>query len=104
VRRIAKIDANQPEIVQALRKAGARVTTLHRVGGGVADLLVSFRRAWFLLEIKNGAKPPSKRKLTPDEARWIAEQEAVVHVVESTEQALQAIGVRLPNEAWREIV
>ena len=32
MRRAAKVDANQPEIVQALRKAGCFVQPLHTVG------------------------------------------------------------------------
>ena len=40
--RRAKVDQNQSEIVSALRDFGATVTSLHRVGEGVPDLLVSF--------------------------------------------------------------
>jgi hypothetical protein len=44
--RIRRVDANQREVVKALRKAGAEVTFIHTLGKGVADLLVSFRNVW----------------------------------------------------------
>lgn len=70
MRRAAKIDANQLDIVEALRRCGATVQPLHTVGQGVPDLLVGFRGQTLLLEVKDGAKPPSERKLTPDQVRW----------------------------------
>lgn len=38
--RAAKVDKNQPEIVEALRAEGAVVQHLHAVGVGCPDLLV----------------------------------------------------------------
>lgn len=70
MRRASKIDANQPEIVSALRKVGATVVTLAAVGKGVPDLLVGFRQSTYLLEVKDGQKPPSDRQLTPDQIDW----------------------------------
>ncbi|HJP47915.1 hypothetical protein [Acinetobacter venetianus] len=43
MRRAAKIDANQTEIVKALRKFGASVQSLASTGKGCPDLLVGFR-------------------------------------------------------------
>lgn len=90
--RARKVDANQPEIVAALRKAGAEVTDLSRVGGGVPDLLVSYRKQWFLVECKDGKKPPSARSLTADQREWMYKQNAVTYVVNSVDDALKAIG------------
>lgn len=70
MRRAAKIDANQPLIVEALRKAGATVQPLHTVGSGVPDLLVGFQNRTALIEVKDGSKPPSERRLTPDQQEW----------------------------------
>lgn len=86
-----RIDANQPVIVKALRKLGASVQTLHEVGRGCPDILVGFRSSNYLLEVKDGAKPPSKRKLTDDEMKWHAEWNGTVYVVESIEQAMEVI-------------
>ena len=90
MRRFARVDDNQAEIVQALRKAGVVVTPMHQLGKGVADLLCSYRQVWTVLEVKDGSKPPSARKLTTDEARWIAAQKAPVYVVTT---ALEAVGL-----------
>lgn len=77
--RAKKIDANQNEIVEVLRKAGLSVAITSMVGNGFPDLVVS-GAAWhertgkywktILVEIKDGDKPPSARKLTPDEKKF----------------------------------
>lgn len=83
MRRAAKVDANQTEVVKALRKIGATVQPLHTVGRGCPDLLVGWRQKNFLFEVKDGNKPPSARELTPDEKRWIADWRGPVFVVTS---------------------
>lgn len=65
-RRAARVDANHAEIVGCFRACGCDVLDLSRVGGGAMDLLVHHRPTGrlFLVENKDGKKPPSKRKLT----------------------------------------
>lgn len=89
----AKVDANQPEIVSALRSAKASVQHLHAVGAGCPDILVCFRNVLYLMEIKDGKKPPSKRKLTPDQVKWHGDWCGDVHVVKNVEEALAVIGL-----------
>lgn len=89
--RAAKIDRNQPEIVQALRKAGASVQHLHSVGAGCPDLLCAVSGRVFLVEVKDGTKPPSAQKLTPDQAEWHAGWKSVVHVVNSVDAAIAVV-------------
>ena len=90
----ARIDANQPAIVAALRKAGATVQSLAGVGCGVPDLLVGIAGKTMLMEIKDGAKPASARRLTPDQLVWHAAwQGGTLAVVDSPEAALRALGV-----------
>lgn len=91
MRRAARVDDNQAAVVKALRMIGAAVTPIHMVGRGVSDLLVSFRQRWFVLEVKDGAKPPSARELTPDEKRWIGEQRAAVFIVTSPWEAVDLV-------------
>jgi hypothetical protein len=66
----ARVDDNQWLIVQTLRQHGASVQPLHTVGKGCPDLLVGFKGRNYLLEVKDGLKSPSKRKLTPDQSAW----------------------------------
>lgn len=88
MRRAARTDRNQPEIVAALRKRGCTVLCLHAVGKGCPDLLVGHNGLNFLLEIKDGSKPPSARKLTPDEAVFFEEWRGQAVVVASVEEAI----------------
>jgi predicted RecB family nuclease len=92
MRRAAKVDGNHGEIVAALRKAGAGVCDLSAVGQGCPDLLVSYRSRWHLVEVKDGSRPPSERRLTPRQTAWHDSHLARVHVVNSVDEALEAIG------------
>ena len=84
-----RVDANQAEIVADLRGIGATVQHLHEVGKGCPDLLVGWQGNNWLFELKDGSKPPSKRRLTPDEQIWHNEWRGTVIVIRSFEQALQ---------------
>ncbi len=93
-RRFARTDANQTEIVAALRKAGASVQSLAALGKGVPDLLVWHSGTGYaLIECKDGSKVPSHRVLTPDQIEWIAKWRGPVHVVLCPADALRVIGV-----------
>lgn len=91
MRRAARVDANQEAIVEALRKIGCRVHTMQAMGGGFPDLLVSFRGMLSLIEVKDGSKPPSQRKLTPAQEKWHAEWGDDVRVVKSVQEAIEAV-------------
>ncbi len=91
-RRAAKVDANQGAIVRALRSIGATVQSLATVGKGCPDIVVGWGGQNYLLEIKDGAKVPSKRALTPLEQDWHDMWRGSVQVVESVDDALRAIG------------
>jgi hypothetical protein len=82
-----RVDTTHPEIVLALRQVGASVQSLASVGKGCPDLLVGYRMRWYVLE----AKTPGGT-LTPDECAFIQAARAEVHVVDSVESALRAIG------------
>lgn len=92
-RRAAKVDANQPEIVDALRSAGATVKPCHAVGEGFPDLAVGYRGVNYLIEVKDGSKPPSARKLTGPQESWHATWAGQVVIVKNVDEALAAIGV-----------
>ena len=93
MRRAAKIDSNQIQVVSALRAAGASVQSLAAVGKGVPDLLVSIRGVNLLMEIKDGNKPKSAQKLTDDQLKWHGAWQGPVCVVDGPEAALRMIGV-----------
>ena len=86
-------DANQGRIVRALRDVGATVTVLSQVGYGCPDILVGFRGVNYLLEIKDGEKPPSKQQLTPAETRWHDEWRGQAAIVNSVDAAIGVINL-----------
>lgn len=92
--RAAKIDANQNEIVEALRKSGCTVQILSSVGKGCPDILVGRGGDNYLLEIKDGNKPKSSQKLTPDQIDWHSKWNGSVYVVNSIELAFTAVGLK----------
>lgn len=87
MRRAAKSDLNQPEVVRALRLAGASVTHTHNVAGGFPDIVAGFRGETYLIEIKQPGGA-----LTPSQQVWHDEWRGSAYVVESAEDALRVIG------------
>ena len=90
----ARTDRNQPEIVAALRKAGATVQSLAAVGDGVPDLLCGIAGRTVLLELKDGARPASERQLTTDQIKWHVDwRGGPCMVVNNIDEALAALGL-----------
>jgi Holliday junction resolvase len=95
IRRAARVDANQSEIVAALRAIGVGVVDMSGVGRGFPDLFAMFRGTMYLLELKNGSKPPSARKLTVEQVRFHNDARLAgvkVHVVSTVDEALAVFG------------
>lgn len=80
-------DDNQSEIVDALRAIGCTVMVMHVP----CDLLVGYRGRNVLLEVKDGAKPPSARKLTTDQVIFQADWRGQYDVVKSIDEAIAAV-------------
>lgn len=91
MRRAARVDANQEQIVSALRACGAYVRIVTQ-GDGLPDLLVGYRGYTLLLEVKDGRKPPSARKLTEAEEKFFQEWKGgLLAKVESVDEALDIL-------------
>lgn len=70
--RAKRTDANHAAIVKAFRALGCSVASTAGIGDGFPDLVVSRHKdgpAW-LVEVKDGSKPPSARKLTEDQIKF----------------------------------
>jgi hypothetical protein len=86
-----RIDANQNKIVDALRKAGAIVRIISQ-GDGIPDLLVGYRGFTILMEVKDGDKVPSARKLTEAEQKFFDDwRGGMLVIVNSVEEALETL-------------
>lgn len=68
--RVRKTDANQAKTIAFLRDIGWCVAPTHTVGKGFPDFVAGKLAFNALVELKDGDKPPSARKLTPDEQRF----------------------------------
>lgn len=88
--RIRRTDVNQKSIVAHLRSLGCVVAILSEIGNGIPDLLIAHPlvRGWSsLIELKDGDKPPSARRLTPDEEKFHLSWPGELHVIASKEEA-----------------
>lgn len=88
MRRIARTDANQPDIVAGLRAAGVSVEPLHYAGRGVPDLLVGRAGCNYLIEVK-----AADGLLTPDQVAWHTAWAGQVAVCHTIAEALIAVGL-----------
>lgn len=88
MRRAARVDNNQEQIVRALRSAGCTVEILSSVGLGVPDLLVGARRSNYLLEVKD-----EDGTETVAQVEWAARWRGQRAIVRSSLEALRVVGV-----------
>jgi hypothetical protein len=91
MRRAARVDGNQAQIVAALRSLGCSVQMLHAVGAGCPDLLVGVAGQNLLIEIKDGSRKPSARRLTPDQQVWHTSWGGQAAIVQSLEDAIAIV-------------
>lgn len=90
--RARRVDGNHAEIVKALRKIGCSVLSLHEIGKGAPDLCVGFRSRTMLIELKDGSKSPSKRKLNELQEKFRREWKgSPIAVAESPEHAVRIV-------------
>jgi hypothetical protein len=95
MRYAARVDDNHGEIVKALQRIGVYVVDCSHVGAGFPDLLCFYRGQVTLVEIKDGEKASSRKRLTPAQTIFHAEALAKgckVHVVESVDDAIRVVG------------
>lgn len=109
-------DANEPQIVTALKDVGATVAKLD--GKGLPDLLVGYKGDTFLMEVKGITKtgktkrtragqslsseaPTDARGLLDSQQKWWAAWTGKPPVVVRTpEEALRAIGLEPVTVVW----
>lgn len=82
MRRAARTDANQAEIIKSLRDIGCRVYYIKEP----CDLLVDYRKRWIVLEVK-----VEGGRLTQKQIKFIAETSAPVHIVRDSREAIEIV-------------
>lgn len=91
MRRAARIDENQPHIVKGLRRVGASVLIVSQLKN-CFDILVGYNGVNYIIEIKDGEKPSSQRKLTKGELEFKHNWKGgKYYVVENLDEALEII-------------
>ncbi len=93
----ARVDGNHREIVKALRQIGCSVLNLAPVGEGCPDLLIGFRGANYLLEVKTARGQTNARQRAFKQA-WRGHYA----VVRSVDEAYGAIGVLVDKQSLPE--
>ena len=89
---IRRVDKNQPSIVKAFRASGFSVAITSAVSNGFPDLVVGINlggkngKFTSLVEIKDGSKPLSAQKLTPDEIKFRDSWSGNYHIIRSEEE------------------
>lgn len=87
----ARKDANHTDIVGTFRQCGASVVDTAQLGGGMSDLVIAYKGTNVLVEVKDGTKPPSARKLTPDEQKFQANWRGMYRIVESVDDVIKLL-------------
>lgn len=90
-RRAAKVDENQGELVDLIRKLGVSVEITSSAHDGMTDLILGYGGVSVLTEVKDGNKPPSRRKLTPEQEKFHNRFMGAITVIENQDQAIELV-------------
>lgn len=92
MRRAAKVDINQTEIVEYLRSIGASVSITSAIGKGFPDLVVGFKGRNYLVEVKT-----PKGKLTEDQYAFAGNWKGQIAIVRGIVDAADLLGITRPR-------
>jgi len=91
IRRAAKIDDNQNDLVALMRAMGVSVAITSAAHDGFTDLVVGFGGITVLVEVKDGSKEPARRKLTPQQVAFHGSFKGAITVIENEQQAVELV-------------
>jgi hypothetical protein len=74
---------------------GCSVLILSDIGKGCPDIMVGYRGKNYLIEIKNGKRPPSGQVLTPAEILFFERWMGQVDIIRSENEAIEFIKIRM---------
>lgn len=86
-----RTDANHSDIRDAFRKLGCTVLDMSGIGKGAPDACIGYGGLSMLVEIKDGAKPPSGRKLTAAQVKFWETWTGGVRLVKSLEDVAETV-------------
>ena len=89
---IKRTDRNHSEIINAIRKIpNISVFSTHEVGKGFPDIVIGYKGINYLIEIKDGNKPPSARKLTDAELQFHSNWKGQIKIVNNLDEVLNLL-------------
>lgn len=89
---IRKTDANHKQIINQLRKIpNISVFSTHTIGKGFPDIVIGYKGFNYLIEIKDGAKSKSQKKLTEAEEKFFFDWNGQVSIAENIDDILKII-------------
>jgi hypothetical protein len=87
-----RTDKNHAEIIKALRKIpNLSVFSTHEVGKGFPDIVIGYKGINYLIEIKDGNKPPSARKLTDCEVKFHQDWRGQIKIITNLDEVLNLL-------------
>lgn len=101
MRRAHRLDGNHAELVAAFEKMGCSVMSLAGLGSGKPDICVGLGGMQIMCELKDGSKPPSKRKLTKDEERFRMTWTGGYKIVEDLAGVAETVALL---QRWRDAI
>lgn len=94
VSRARSTDANQADIISALRDVGASVRTLQMEASGLPDLLVGYRGRNYLVEVKT-----EEGTRTPDQIDFWETWQGQTAICRTIAEALAVLGIETQHAA-----
>jgi hypothetical protein len=98
MRLAARTDGTHEAVMHAFRRLGCVVVSSHQMSHGFPDLIVSQRMrtgdgggTTYLVEVKDGSKSPSRRKLTEDQEQFHASWLGRIFTVTSVDDVAAVI-------------
>lgn len=89
---IKKTDANQLDLMKQCRKIpNLSIVSTHIIGKGFPDCIIGYKGKNYMIEIKDGNKPKSARKLTKDEIIFHEKWNGQVNIVENFDDIIKLI-------------
>jgi len=93
---IKKTDANHKEIMDGCRMVPSlSVFSTHMVGKGFPDIVIGYKGINYLVEIKDGKKMKSQKKLTDDEIKFHGSWNGQIIVAENLDDILRMLKIIL---------
>ena len=88
--RACRVDANHKEVSDAFKKFGCSVLSISTLKN-CGDLVVAKNLKTVVIEVKDGSKPPSARKLTTGEAEFSGKWKGIYVIVKDLSDVIAVV-------------